>query len=292
MDLQATVIIPTYEDWGILQICLDCLARQSVAPEIFEVIVANNNPSPDLPASLRLPVNARVIHVRKPGSYAARNAAIHEARADVLFFTDSDCQPDSRWIEAGLAAIAPLGPHDRVAGAVALFPKGEQWTGTELFDCTSHMVQEEFARNGWCVTANLVVRRAAFDFVGLFDDDRYSGGDRAWNLRATELGCGIVYCPDALIRHPARGSFAELAKKRRRLVGGAHLEELKGTRPKRALLSYLSFLTYNEVHRTMSRPGLTEVQRIQILWVCFCLGAVAFTEILRLRYLSGKPNRS
>jgi glycosyltransferase involved in cell wall biosynthesis len=282
MNLQATVIIPTYEDWGTLQICLDCLAQQSVAPDLFEVIVANNNASPDLPSSLRLPVNARVIHVSRPGSYAARNAALREARAEVLFFTDSDCQPDSRWIEAGLAAIAPLGPHDRVAGAVALFPKGEQWTRTELFDRVHHMMQEEFVRNGWCVTANLVVRRAAFD----------SGGDRAWNLRATELGCGIVYCPDALIRHPARGSFAELSKKRRRLVGGAHLHEVQGTKPKQTLLSFLSFLHGFEVRRTMSHPGLTEVQRIQILWVCFCLGAVAFTEILRLRYLSGKPNRS
>jgi glycosyltransferase involved in cell wall biosynthesis len=292
MQLQATVIIPTFEDWDRLNICLDCLAGQSADPALFEVIVANNNPSPEVPASVRLPSNARVIHVAKPGSYAARNAALREARGLVLFFTDSDCQPDRRWIEAGLAAIAPLGPHGRVAGAIELFPKADHWTGPELYDRIFHHQQEEYASRGWGATANLIARRAAFDLAGPFNDDRFSLGDREWNSRATELGSELRYSAEALIRHPARASYAELAKRCKRLAGGLHEDMMRGRRPKVPLRVYLVFLDPWEVRQVMAYPGLTDRQRLQVLWVCLRIGMVSFAETVRLRHFSGKPQRS
>lgn len=292
MTVQATVIVPTFEDWGALQACLDCLAAQTADPGLYEVIVANNNRTSALPGFLRLPANARVIHVERPGSYAARNAAIAEARGDILFFTDSDCLPDSRWIEAGLAAISPLGPLGRVAGGVEMFQNGHHWTVAELYDRVHQMRQPDYFRSGWCVTANLVTRRATFDHVGLFDPERFSGGDLEWGERATAMGSELVFRPDVLIRHPARASFAELARKRRRTVGGRQHEELTGRAPKRTILKSLSFLSVAEIYRTMAHPGLTESQRLKIMGVCFCLGVIGFTETVRLRYLSGRPHRS
>lgn len=292
MTLQATVIIPTYEDWDVLQACLDCLAGQTAAPELFEVIVANNNPSAEVPASLRLPRNARVIHATIPGSYAARNAALKEARGDVLFFTDSDCLPDPRWVEAGLARIATLGPVGRIGGAVELLPKDGTWTALELFDKVNSLRQQDYVRRGWCLTANLVTRRAAFDLAGPFDEDRYSGGDGEWNMRAQERGSTIVYCPDTLVRHPARGSFAELAKKRRRLMGGVHQKVLAGRMEKRPMLHFLMLVTPGELRRTMTSPDLTDRERMSVLWIGMRLGLVSIGEVIRLRYLSTKPRRS
>jgi glycosyltransferase involved in cell wall biosynthesis len=292
MTLQATVIIPTFEDWAGLQTTVDCLGRQSVVPEIFEVIVANNNPSSEVPPSLHLPSNARIIHVAKPGSYAARNAALREARGDVLFFTDSDCEPDTRWIEAGLAAITKLGPLGRVAGAVEIFPKGKNWTSIEIYDRVRWMRQAEFVLRGWCTTANLVTRRAAFDLVGLFSEDRFSGGDFEWNSRATKLGSEIVFSADTLIRHPARTSFADLAKKCRRLLGGQHHDERRGVRPTRPMASYLAFLNAADIRRIGSDPTLSDLERVQLMWIGFRLGIVEFHEAARLRYLSGRPTRS
>ena len=40
----------------------------------FDVVVGNNNPRPELPPGLRLPVNAWLVWEARPGSYAARNA--------------------------------------------------------------------------------------------------------------------------------------------------------------------------------------------------------------------------
>jgi glycosyltransferase involved in cell wall biosynthesis len=293
MEMQATVIIPTFEDWGRLQLCLDCLSRQTADPAIFEVIVANNNASAEVPPSLRLPSNARVVHASKPGSYAARNVAIREARGMVLFFTDSDCQPDTQWIEAGLADIVELGPECLVAGGIKLFPEGDRWTATELYDRVHHLRQERYARQGWCATANLIAWRDAFDKVGMFNEDRFSGADAEWTLRSTkEIKYRLVHRENAFVRHPARKGFAELAKKRRRKAGGRHDAEMLGLVTKAPMTKYLSFVTYREMHRTMISPGLTDWQRIQVLGVSFMLGLVGFAESARLRYFSGKPQRS
>lgn len=292
MDLQATVIIPTFEDWDGLQKCLDCLAAQTVNPATFEVVVANNNPNQEVPPTLRLPPNTRVIPAPKPGSYAARNVAIAEARGSVFFFTDSDCAPDPRWIEAGLAAIAPLGPCDLVAGAIELLPDGDEWTTTELYYRVHYLLQEDYAKDGWCATANLVARRTAFDHVGPFSEERFSGGDKEWTLRAKGMGSKMAYSAETLIRHPASTSFSMLAKKRRRLTGGSHQGQELGRFPRVSTASYLSFLQKDDFRRTMSYPGLTDWQRLQVLGIAFRLGMVSFAEIVRLRYFSGEPNRS
>ncbi len=291
MTLEATVIIPTYDDWHVLQKCLDCLAHQSIALDRFEVIVANNNPSPEVPSALQFPPNARVIHVPKPGSYAARNAAILEARGEALFFTDSDCQPHPRWIENGLTALAGLGPTDRISGSVELFPKGKTWTGAELYDSLNHLTQETYSGKGWCATANMVTRRAAFDLVGPFSEESFSGGDREWGLRATEMGSPIVFSPEVLILHPARDSFADLAKKLRRKIGRRYQDEVVTGKKKRSTFSFL-FLRPQDFVRVLQDQRLPEADKMRILWLEYRLSLVAFHEYARLRYFSGTPTRS
>ena len=287
----ASVIIPTFEEWQILQKCLDCLAQQSITSDRFEVIVANNNLSSEVPLTLRLPANARVIHVPKPGSYAARNAALREARGAALFFTDSDCQPDPHWIENGLTTLADLGPVDRIAGAVDLFPKGKTLTGPGLYELLYLFNQRKFSEKGFAATANLVTSRAAFDLVGPFNEDSFSSGDSAWGLRATELGSRIVFSQEVLIRHPAREVFSDLAKKRRRLIGDRHQSEVSTGVRKRWTVSYL-FPRFAEMRTIALDARLSEPEKLLVFWVHYRLSLVIFLELVRLRYLSGVPNRS
>jgi glycosyltransferase involved in cell wall biosynthesis len=289
---EASVIIPTYKDWQTLQLCLDCLAAQTAPAERFEIVIANNNPGPEVPASLRLPANARVIHATTPGSYAARNAALAEVRGDVLFFTDSDCLPEPGWIEAGLARIATLGPIDRVAGAVVLFAKAEVWTAPELYDRATWLRQAEYVTHGWGATANLITRKAAFAAAGPFDGDTYSGGDREWNQRAGAVGSSIVYGPDAVVRHPARSSFAELAKKRKRLLGGRH--RIKVRKSWKRWLPPIGYLipSVSGSKRIFRLPDLTLRERWAVWLVEYRLRIVTFTETMRLRFFSGSARRS
>jgi GT2 family glycosyltransferase len=280
--LEATVVVPTYKDWDALQLCLDALAAQTAGTERFEVIVADNNADPGPPAGLRLPPNARIVHVPEPGSYSARNAALREARGEVLFFTDSDCRPEPEWIAAGLARMGAAGELDRVAGHVQLHCAGPRWNLWELYDRSTWLRQQDYARAGWAATANLVARRAAFARVGPFDAKTYSGADREWNMRAQRAGGRIEYAGEVRVLHPARASFAELAKKQRRTYGGRHaLRAARGWSRFAPPLHYL-LPPMKAARRVLRQPELAWRHKPLVFLVAWWLRVLGLWERTRL----------
>ncbi len=233
--MRASVIVPTFGDWDGLSACLRCLEAQEVPTAEVEVIVGNNNPSAEVPVSLAVPENARIVWEPRPGSYAARNAAAAEARGEVLFFTDADCLPEPDWIAAGLAAFDADPELGRAAGPIVMTAAGEAWTAPEVYDRLFNLRQERYVARSYAATANLAVRRAVFERVGPFDAELKSSGDKEWNGRAAAAGVPIAYVAAMRVRHPARASFAELARKRARVAEGK-----AALRKKRGLAARLS----------------------------------------------------
>jgi cellulose synthase/poly-beta-1,6-N-acetylglucosamine synthase-like glycosyltransferase len=64
--IQVSVIIPTYKDWDRLGLCLDALAQQQFPASEFEVIVVNNNTEDQVPGSLVLRDNCKIVVCRMP----------------------------------------------------------------------------------------------------------------------------------------------------------------------------------------------------------------------------------
>jgi glycosyltransferase involved in cell wall biosynthesis len=290
-SIDVSVIVPTFRDWEGLQGCLDALAAQSFDAGRFEILVASNNPTAEVPASLRLPGNARLVWQPKPGSYAARNAALAEARGGVLFFTDSDCRPEPDWIAAGLRRLAADPSVSRIAGRVVITPAGERWTPAEIYDRIFGLQQERYAGLGYAATANLVARRALFDAVGPFDESLYSSGDKEWNTRATAAGERIVFADEVRVRHQARGSYAEHARKRARVVGGKFA--MQGRRRKLSYRFPVKFLlpSASAFLRVWRESGLTATERLRVYGIHYRLRLVEFRTRLALAYTSGPLQR-
>lgn len=238
-SIDASIIVPTYRDRDALQRCLDCLAKQTVAAARIEIIVADNDPDNDphspAPATVVLPDNARLVRQPKAGSYAARNAALAEVRAPVVFFTDADCLPATDWVERALALLDAEPKVDRIGGAIELEPAGERWRVPELYDRLFNLRQARYVERGYAATANLVVRRHVFDRTGLFDETLFSSGDKEWNRRAGKAGFSLVYAESVRVRHGARDSFAAHAKKRARVAKGRLRMRVVDGRPTRPL---------------------------------------------------------
>lgn len=287
----ASVIIPAYRSWGVLRLCLDALQAQTCPSEAFEILIANNDPSGRMPADYPLPANARVIDAPRPGSYAARNRAMAEARGDWMLFTDADCVPEPDWVERVLDAARRSDLTCRIAGGIEVVPSGAAWTAAERYDSLVWLRQADYVRSGWGTTANLTVHRSLFDRVGPFSEVTYSGGDKEWNGRAAAAGSGIVYAPEALIKHPARASFDELAQKKRRIVGGRH--RLK---PRGRFRRFVPPLGYILPSWSRSRRFLTDTAvpfriRLEMLLIDYRLNLVTFSELVRLRFQSHEPQR-
>lgn len=213
-----SVVIPVYRDWQRLALCLAALEAQSLAADLFEIIVAINEAEPACPLAA-WPANLRFVHQPRPGSYAARNAGAAVARGTWLAFTDSDCIPDRDWLSRGMEALAAQ-PDARVTGPVTLFRPADATACAWLFEMHSAYPQRDYAAAGCCTTANLFVARSWFERIGPFDE-QYSGGDFRWNARAQAAGMAIVYREEVAVAHPSRRSVAEIVARRRRFAGSA-----------------------------------------------------------------------
>ncbi len=289
--LDASVIIPTYQSWDQLQLCFDGLVAQTIAADRFEILAVNNDPTDPVPEGFRLPSNARILSEAKPGSYAARNRGIEDAAAELLFFTDSDCQPDPQYVAAGLKIASDHPEVGRFGGNVVLIPNGRDWTTTELYDVHLGLEQQKWVERGRAVTANLIVRRSVMDRVGRFNDTVLSGGDMEWNDRAKSAGEPILFAANAIVRHPARGSLREHITKARR-IEGARLRR----NAKRGFVNYIppihklipSFKTLRNLLRT---PELSTGQAFGVWGVHYALRVAKITETVRLLWFRQPDQR-
>ena len=225
----ASVVIPVLGHREALRHCLQALARQQLPRDTFEVIVVENGPIAgaaeriaDLQAALADFPADRVLHEPRSGPYAARNLGLAAARADIIAFTDADCRPDADWLANGIGHLHAHPEAAAVAGAIHLFPISVlRRTGVELYELRHGFQQDKYVLlDGFGATANLFVRRAAFDRVGPFDPSLLSGGDREWGVRLTASGATIAYEPAAIVRHPARPTLRQLSRKISRVTDG------------------------------------------------------------------------
>lgn len=216
-----SVIIPVYHDWHRLVMALDALERQTWPRDRFEIIVLNNDPADPFPETFEDRQNLKLLCEKKPGSYAARNTGIRAAKGELLGFCDADCIPEKDWIEQAVKCLVKNPGFFRVAGRIELTFKDHKKPGlAELHESIFAFRQDEYAKNGVSTTANMFAWRQVFDAVGLFDETLLSGGDLQWGRRADAAGFGIVYCPEAVVGHPARRTVGSLIKKARRVCGG------------------------------------------------------------------------
>jgi glycosyltransferase involved in cell wall biosynthesis len=221
-----SVVIPVFDAAGPLADCLRALALQTLERARFEVIVIDNGSS-DRSRQAAAEAGAIVVGESRPGSYAARNRGLSLTRADVVAFTDADCEPDPRWLERGLGHVQRE-PDTVVAGRIAFRPSDRtRPTAVERYEQFTALQQRRFVeQGGFGATANLFVPRRVFDRVGLFDATLKSGGDVEWCQRATAAGYRLRYADEVTVSHPPRRTWRDLYRKVRRTIGGAH--DLRG----------------------------------------------------------------
>ncbi len=287
---RVSVIVPTYYDWARLQLCVVALQKQSFSKDAYEVIIVNNAPNDMPPPDFFLPKNFRFISEDKPGSYAARNAALKIAKGEIIAFTDSDCIPDPSWLEAAVERLDKGA--ERIAGKVELFFKAEKLTLVEIYEKSYAFDQKRYAQTGGSATANMVTWAKHFETVGLFNDSLMSGGDNEWGWRATDKGIPVEYAAEVIVNHPARADIKAMLKKRKRVLGGSVNLKRKNKNNNPFLLIATGYLPPFRVLKPFMHKGIPLREKCLAALLCYYLKIFSTTYRLALLLRLIKPVRS
>jgi glycosyltransferase involved in cell wall biosynthesis len=286
-----SVIVPVWNDEKRIAQCIDALQRQSLSPDLYEVIVVDNG-STDSTASViaRYP-DVVLVHEPQPGSYAARNRGLARARGVYVAFTDSDCIPQSDWLERGLNTVAGRTDIGIVAGRVAFCePSGTYDRACLNYDRHISLRQEDYTRVGRAITANWFSRKSVLLENGGFDTKMKSGADHELSGRVSKSGLQTIYLSTATVMHPPRTQVAEITARARRLVGG----RWTATTGRFRLLRRMKTETRKLVARSWRiarAKNLTFHERVEVWGLLLRVWVVSLSELLRLQF-GGAPARS
>lgn len=206
MNLDFSIIIPTYRRPGRLEACLRALARQDYPLQQFEVIVADDGGGGieklrDFGA--RSFPFCTFLSQPRSGPASARNLGARTATGRFLAFTDDDCEPAPEWLSA-LALTLGSQPDALVGGRTINSLRANRCSAASqlLVDYLYRAYPEQSTARFFC-SNNFALARETFGTLGGFDPTfQIAGGeDRDFCSRWVSRGYPLAYSPTAIVQH-------------------------------------------------------------------------------------------
>jgi glycosyltransferase involved in cell wall biosynthesis len=195
-----SVVVATRDRANRLQRALAALADQDFAKP-FEIVVVDDASKDSTPVVLEglggRVQSAPLVVVRRErpgGPGAARNSGWKRARADLIAFTDDDCEPTREWLREIVSAARPEG---MIFVQGVTLPKLEErsWAGP-----FSRTLRDENL-GPWFPTSNVMYPKKMLERLGGFDESLLRGEDTDLAWRALESGSQAVHAPAAVVHH-------------------------------------------------------------------------------------------
>jgi glycosyltransferase involved in cell wall biosynthesis len=219
--LDISVVICTYNCSNILADCLRNIAQQDMPPELYEIIVIDNNSTDNTKEVIKQIIseyrshNWHYIFEPHQGLSLARNRGLLEAKGSIIVYVDDDAFVKPAWLRC---LVKPFEEPDvfAVGGRIDLvFPYAPpKWLGDhfrgglseyrpmsdEVYNVT-HIFQLPFG-------ANMAFRKEGLLLVGGFDTELGRCGGQLLGGEETKLlakifnfGWKIVIQPQAVVEH-------------------------------------------------------------------------------------------
>jgi glycosyltransferase involved in cell wall biosynthesis len=192
-----SIIIPAHNAKATLAECLGACLDQTY-PDT-EVIVVDDGSTDDT-AAIADTFPVQCIQQAQAGPAAARNRGVADAKGDIVVLVDSDCVPETDWIERLIEGF-----EDGVAAV------GGVYTNARKDNALARMVHEEIAARhdtfgdevDFLGSFNVAYRKEAFDAVGGFDESftAASGEDNDLAYRLADQGGRLRFARTARVAH-------------------------------------------------------------------------------------------
>lgn len=214
-EFAVSVVVSTHNRQEDLRAALQTLLHQ-VGGVRYEVLIVDNNSSDGTRAVVEQakessPVPLTYLFEPRQGVSYGRNAGILHARAPIVAITDDDCRAAPDWIAAIVQAFEKNPDVDCIGGRVVpAWPEHVptwvtplQMSPLAICEHGDHDLPVDAGHAAVCLlTANLAVRRSAFEKAGLFSTEYPRGQDREIQLRMWHAGGRGLYAPGLVVTVP------------------------------------------------------------------------------------------
>jgi glycosyltransferase involved in cell wall biosynthesis len=207
-----SVVVPTKDRPGYLEVTLRSLRDQDL-PDPYELIVVDDGDDPGTRAVAEA-AGARLLRPRGGrGPNTARNTGIEETAADLIALVDDDVHAPPGWLRALVEGAARHPEADAFGGPIRARFEGPapRACGREQPPITALDLGPADREAELVWSANMLLRRAAWERVGPLDERFSTGGDEEeWLRRLRADGGRVVYVADAELHHRRAGDDARL----------------------------------------------------------------------------------
>jgi glycosyltransferase involved in cell wall biosynthesis len=201
--LLASIAIPTRQRPTYLEVTLASVVPQATRAGA-EVLVVSDGIDPCTQAVAERH-GVRFVALPEPrGANAARNRAVEAASGDLLVFIDDDVRVPEGWLETLIEGARSAPDHDVYGGPIRarLEGGGPRACGREGAPITTLDFGPQDRDVAEVYSANMAIRRRAFERIGMFDETLSGRGEEdEWERRYTAGGGHVRYVAAAGLEH-------------------------------------------------------------------------------------------
>lgn len=208
-----SVVIPTFNRGRQLEPLLESLLAQEARGVRYEVVVVDNNSTDDTRTvvaamAARAPEGLlRYVFEPRQGVSYARNTGVAQTTAPIMAFLDDDGVAGPDWVWSMKRAFDEHPEADCIGGRIVprwvrarpSWLTAPHWGPIAVQDRPARAWLNARQASACLLSANLGVRRAAFDAVGGFSPDYPRNQDREFELRLWRAGRQGLYLPEMTV---------------------------------------------------------------------------------------------
>ena len=205
MNIEISVIVPTYKRPALLMNCIKHLEAQNFFKAQYEVIVVTDGPDINTKneiekfAQQHLSFNIYCYNLNeKKGPAAARNKGVQYAKGSLIVFTDDDCLPQAEWLTEYWNAYTSNKENNVAFTGRTIVPNSK--APTDYDRNVANLQTAEF------ITANCAITKQAFNKVAGFDEEFPIAWreDSDMHFKLIEASVPIHHVDKATLIHPVR----------------------------------------------------------------------------------------
>ena len=215
---EVSIVIPTKNEGGVLENCLNSIRNLDYPEDEIEVIIVDGH-STDETVGIAERYGCRVVYEDVGTRGGACNVGVRSANGGFIVFTDADCVVPKDWLnclfkhfeDRNVASVGGpnITPEDdtefaKCVGAVLSFLSKPG----ARYGLSANEVIETFHNSG----CNVAYRKGVIEEVGLFNEKLVTCEDEELDYRIKDSGYRILYTPDAEVYHYRRPTWKRFYK--------------------------------------------------------------------------------